>query len=153
MNQCREEHIACGQSLITVGSREQQRDRMRMMPRGGEHRDRDLTEAQRLPCLKHSLWGMLNVRPEAGPEVVVNVRQNGCVAGARVDWARSRRGDRADRSDVIQVGVRDEDRAAREAEVGQRGQDALWLLTGIDHEAIGRSFSANQIAVRPVGTE
>jgi hypothetical protein len=85
--------------------------------------------------------------------VVVEVREDIPVAGAGVDWGLSRPGGLADRADVIEVAVGDQDRRAAEVPPPQLIEDPPGLVAGVDHEAVGRALRVDDPAVRPVGSE
>ena len=96
---------------------------------------------------------MLDVRAKAGPEVLVDVGNDGRITLTGIDWARRLPGDSTDSANMVEMRMRHQHRDAAQPQLLQSSKNAFRFFTGVDYEAVGGIVRVNDVTVRPVRPE
>ena len=122
---------------------------------GEDHLDGKAGELERLAARDRVVGVIALERTESGPrDVVHDVRQHLCLELGAVDRSPGRLGDRRHRTDVVEVGVGDEDRLDLHPERIDRLDQALGLVAWVDHQRpLGRPLAHDEAVLlhRPDG--
>ena len=91
--------------------------------------------------------------PPRGREEAVGVREDRQLRARAVDRHPAGARDGRDGADVVDVGVREQDRLGLDAELAHRGLQALGLVAGVDEQRLLGAVGANQVAVLLEGAD
>ena len=126
---------------------------MRVMAWRSKHGDFDFTESHWYSWNQSAFRLVLHIGTKAGPEVIVDVGNDGSITFAGIDWAHRLPSDSTDPANMVEMRMRYQHRDAAQPQFLQRSEDAFGFFTGVDYEAVGGIVRVNDVTVCPVRPE